>query len=94
VGLSDYTAVVRNFGVGTSWDQGAVTYGATVGLDDYTAVVRNFGVATPAVVGASSTAGSSVANPQPAAAPAPSTTVVAAGAKQSHKPAKTDRKHR
>ena len=47
-GLSDYTAVVRNFGVGTNWDQGAVTYGAAVGLDDYTAVVRNFGQSTPA----------------------------------------------
>jgi len=48
VGLADFTAVVRNFGVGTNWDQGMVTYGATVGLADYSAVVRNFGMSTPA----------------------------------------------
>lgn len=49
VGLSDYTAIVRNFETGTNWDQGVVTYGATVGLADYTAVVRNFGRSTPAL---------------------------------------------
>lgn len=49
VGLSDYTAVVRNFGSGTGWDRGVVTYGTSVGLGDYTAVVRNFGKSVPAV---------------------------------------------
>lgn len=46
VDLNDYTAVVRNFGIGTNWDQGAVTYGSTVNLNDYTAVVRNFGLSS------------------------------------------------
>lgn len=59
VGLSDYTAVVRNFGTGTNWDQGAVTYGGTVNLSDYTAVVRNFGLAaSPAAVPATATTSS------------------------------------
>lgn len=47
VGLSDYTVVVRNFGVGTNWTQGVVTYDGTVSLSDYTAVVRNFAQNTP-----------------------------------------------
>lgn len=45
VDLSDYTAVVRNFGKsGAAWDQGDFNYDGTVGLDDYSAVVRNFGL--------------------------------------------------
>lgn len=67
VGLSDYTAVVRNFGTGTNWDQGAVTYGGTVNLNDYTAVVRNFGQtataqAAPAAAAASSSSTATSSN--------------------------------
>lgn len=56
VGLADYTAVIRNFGVGSNWDQGAFTYGSPVGLADYTAVVRNFGqtLVAPAAITTSS----------------------------------------
>lgn len=47
VGLNDYTLVVRNFGRGNIWTDGALTYGGAVGLNDYTAVVRNFGQTAP-----------------------------------------------
>jgi len=58
VGLSDYTAMVRNFGTGTNWDQGAIAYGTTVGLADFTALVRNFGQSVPASVAAAQSASS------------------------------------
>ena len=43
VDINDYNAVVRNFGTGTAWDQGDVTYETNVSINDYNAVVRNFG---------------------------------------------------
>jgi hypothetical protein len=56
VGLADYNAVVRNFGTGTTWDRGVVTYDGSVGLADYNAVVRNFGNTAPATIAAAANA--------------------------------------
>ena len=44
VDLTDYTTVVRNFGVtGANWTSGNFDYTGTVSLADYTSVVLNFG---------------------------------------------------
>ena len=56
VGLSDYNAVVRNFGTGTTWDRGVVTYDGTVSLADYNAIIRNFGQTAPAAAASASAA--------------------------------------
>lgn len=90
VGLSDYTNVVRNFGVGTSWDQGAVTYGATVGLADYTAVVRNFGQSAASPARAASTVvraetSTAVAPVKPAEAPQSTSHVRRSGRRPTHR---------